>query len=68
MLNWSNMTKEQKADRVLQLNEARLKMQLESRTKRASKPKKRKLRTQFKSKELEELFNSMPPEFQKLVS
>lgn len=68
MLNWGNLTSEQKAARVHELNTIRQKMQLEARTKRAAKPKKQRVRTSFKSKELEELFNSLPPEMQKLVS
>ena len=68
MLKWNSMTDEQKSDRVHKLHDVRQAMQLESRTKRASKPRKRQLKTTFKSKELQELFNSLPSDMQRLVS
>lgn len=65
---WGELTSEQKLDHITRLNDTRHKMQLEARKPRSTKPRKRKLKQTFKSKELQELFNSLPPEMQRLVS
>jgi len=68
MLNWKTLTICDKINHITDLHAIRQQMQLDARTKKATKPRKKKLRTQFKSKELEDLFNSLPPDIQRMVS
>ena len=65
---WRSLTGEQKLSHITSLQATRHEMQLEARKPRSTKPRKRRLKTTFKSKELQELFNSLPPEMQRLVS
>ncbi len=65
---WRSLTEDKKLAHISCLNKTRHEMQLEARKHRTTKPRKRKLKQTFKSKELQELFNSLPPEMQRLVS
>lgn len=65
---WGELTSEQKLEHITCLNNTRRNMQLEARKPRTTKPRKCKLKQTFKSKELQELFNSLPPDMQRLVS
>ncbi|KKL54756.1 hypothetical protein LCGC14_2262200 [marine sediment metagenome] len=67
-MTWRALTDDEKLSHIACLNKTRHDMQLEARKPRSTKPRKCRLKTTFKSKELQELFNSLPPEMQRLVS
>lgn len=66
-ISWSNLSTTDKLALVMQLSSIRKELAAKSRLKRAGIKKTKNTKLTFKSKELEDLFNSMPSGIQKSI-
>ena len=65
MLLWKDLNPEQKFELVTHLHNKRALLVWRSKRERTSSNRKKAKKVNFKSKELEQLFNALPPEMRK---